>query len=118
MGYKNREENLAYMRRYNKLRNLKLEMELRLDPDLYAKHRESARRRQVAKTDRDIARGKRPPRKLNGGMYREKLCIRIPDWAVKGQLLCDPNSPYLYENLTTEQRAYAKQLMIERMMQR
>ena len=70
--------------------------------EAYAKHRAKARLYYAFK------------RVSQHESYRPNMNTRIPDYAVKRQLVCDPNSPYLYENLTVEQRAYAKQLMIER----
>ena len=46
--------------------------------------------------------------------YKPRFSIRIPDWATKGQRVLDVNSKYLASNLTDEQRAYARELFIER----
>lgn len=42
-----------------------------------------------------------------------KPARRIPDWCVRGGVL-DASSPWLWENVTDEQKAYARELMIER----
>ena len=38
----------------------------------------------------------------------------VPDWATLGQRVLDAASPWLIENLTPSQRAYARELAIER----
>ena len=43
-----------------------------------------------------------------------KPAMRIPDYCVRGGVL-DTSSPYLWNNLTASQRAYARELAIERM---
>lgn len=50
---------------------------------------------------------------LEGGMYMPRFNQRVPDWATYGQLI-DSRSAFLAENMTTEQRAYARELAIER----
>ena len=47
------------------------------------------------------------------GIYRPRFHLRIPDWCCKGFAL-DGNSQFLAVNLTPAQRAYAKELAIER----
>ncbi len=43
-----------------------------------------------------------------------KPAMRIPDYCVRGGVL-DTSSPYLWNNLTASQRAYARELAIERL---
>lgn len=40
--------------------------------------------------------------------------MRFPDWATKGASVLDVKSQWLLENATDEQRAYARELAIER----
>lgn len=47
---------------------------------------------------------------LRGLIYRPSISRRIPDWAVKGGRILDYASPWLIENLTPSQRAYAREL--------
>ena len=49
-----------------------------------------------------------------GKFYSPRYNCRIPEWSTKGQRVLDANSPFLYENLTDSQRAYARELAIER----
>lgn len=49
-----------------------------------------------------------------GRLYRPLYCTRIPDWATKGQRILDASSALLAVNLTDAQRAYARELAIER----
>ena len=71
------------------------------DPEAYASFR--AKRR--------IQRAKRVVRK--GRLYVPRCSRRIPDWCVRGGAL-DASSPWLVENLTPSQRAYVRELAIER----
>lgn len=50
---------------------------------------------------------------LTRGFYRPRFSCRIPDWATKGFAL-DTRSSFLDVNLTDSQRAYARELAIER----
>ena len=50
---------------------------------------------------------------LTRGFYRPRFSCRIPDWATKGFVL-DARSQWLAVNLTASQRAYARELAIER----
>lgn len=49
-----------------------------------------------------------------GRLYRPLFFLRIPDWATKGQRVLDARSQWLACNLTDAQRAYARELAIER----
>ena len=54
---------------------------------------------------------------MAGKVYCPLPQRRIPDWATKGGAL-DVRSPWLVENMTPEQAAYARELAIERKAQR
>ena len=62
---------------------------------------------------KDRARRKREAEK-RGKIYRGNPSMRIPDWATKGQRIMDTASPWLPENMSPEQNAYARELAIER----
>ena len=51
---------------------------------------------------------------LRGGVYRPHFSRRIPDWATKGERTLDVSSPWLDVNITPSQRAFARELAIER----
>lgn len=51
---------------------------------------------------------------LKRGSYRPHFWFRIPDWMTKGMATIDSRSPFLFENITPSQRAYARELAIER----
>ena len=87
---------------YQRTRDAKRRERMQADSAYFA--RERARRRK--------ARAKK--RILAGKPYYPHFRKRIPDWAVFGQPLLDANSPYIYENITDSQRAYARELAIER----
>lgn len=57
-------------------------------------------------------------RKRNGGMYVARLNVRLPDWTTKGKIVALVNSPWMINNITDSQRAYARELAIERKAQR
>lgn len=48
-----------------------------------------------------------------GRTYRPRFNRRVPDWATMGRVV-DSASPWLPENLTPSQRAFARELFIER----
>lgn len=49
-----------------------------------------------------------------GKRYRPRPHVRIPDWATKGKSVLDVRSRWIFENTTRAQRAYARELAIER----
>ena len=51
---------------------------------------------------------------LKRGSYRPHFWFRIPDWMTKGMATIDSRSPFLFENITPSQRAFARELAIER----
>lgn len=75
---------------------------LETDAKRYAQWRAKRRMQRARKT---VAEGR---------TYRPLFCLRIPDWATKGQRILDASSAYLAVNLTDAQRAYARELAIER----
>ena len=97
-----------------KTKRIMHEMRLRTDHEAYAHHRALQRERGRKMRDRMIAAGALPPRKKNGGTYKPCHSTRFHDWCVKGQYVLDGRSPYLIENMTDEQRAYVRELAIER----
>ena len=50
----------------------------------------------------------------DGKGYRPLFRMRLPEWAEAGRRVLDANSPYLWNNLTDSQRAFARELAIER----
>ena len=72
------------------------------DPDFYSKLRAYQRLCNLRHNNRTRKR-----------KYRALWSMRIPDWATKGSVL-DGRSQFLSVNLTPAQRAYARELAIER----
>ena len=46
--------------------------------------------------------------------YRARFRCRLPEWAAAGQRVLDARSQWLAVNVTASQRAYARELAIER----
>jgi len=76
-----------------------------LDAAAYAKFRASDRMRTAKRCV------------LAGRSYKPRFSRRIPDWATMGGAL-DTGSPWLGVYITPEQRAFARELAIERKIQR
>lgn len=91
----------AYRRVYYKRRYANTLMLWAVDAAAYAQARRKGR----------IYRAKKAV--LEGRVYKPQFARRIPDWCVMGHVL-DARSPWLVENLTPSQRAYARELAIER----
>ena len=94
-----------YHRRYPMMRIFQyMDMcdRFRVDAKAYAEYR--AKDRERRRRDAEKA----------GRTYRPKLGKRLPDWALYGQSVVDARSPWLAENLTPSQRAFARELAIER----
>lgn len=53
-------------------------------------------------------------RLLAGKVYSPRFRVRLPEWAAAGQRVLDARSPWLWNNITDAQRAYARELAIER----
>lgn len=79
----------------------KLLVQLSASAEAYAAYRCRARVRSAKK------------RLVAGKSYMPRFSRRIPDWCVYGAAI-DTRSAYLAENLTPSQRAYARELAIER----
>lgn len=87
----------------------------------YVEHRVWERRRLLFVVDstayanfRAAMRIRKAKRRIMGGnLYKPRSARRIPDWCVMGGAI-DARSPWLAENLTPSQRAFARELAIER----
>lgn len=55
---------------------------------------------------------------MKRGSYTPRISRRKPEYAPVGASGIDTRSPFLWNNLTDEQRAYARELAIERKAQR
>ena len=55
---------------------------------------------------------------LKRGNYSPRPWMRLPEWMPVGGSCIDVRSPWLINNLTDSQRAYARELAIERKAQR
>ena len=113
-----REENPDKVRAQYRRHNMRYNLRLYIDPELYAHHRATGRERRLRYDAHMREIGKWPKRKLCGGAYRPTPSRRFPDWATKGQFVTDARSAFLIENATPEMRAYARELFIERMERR
>jgi len=52
-----------------------------------------------------------------GRRYHPLFCCRYPEWATKGECVLDARSRFLFENATASDRAFARDLAIERRAQ-
>lgn len=84
-------------------RQLDIEERCASDPEYYARFRES--RREAKRRQRD--RNRKKP-------YRPHFSSRLPDTCCKGESVIDTTSPFLDVNLTASQKAFARELSIER----
>lgn len=75
---------------------------VKTDAELYARMRANKRKRRAIR------------KVLGGGKYKPRFMGRIPDWAVKGECVLDKRSGWIAANITPEQKAYARELAIER----
>ncbi|MBQ6007306.1 MAG: hypothetical protein IJL17_02120 [Kiritimatiellae bacterium] len=53
-------------------------------------------------------------RLLDGKVYSPRFRVRLPEWAATGKRALDARSQWLAVNLSASQRAYARELAIER----
>ena len=53
-------------------------------------------------------------RLLAGKVYSPRFRVRLPEWSAAGQRVLDARSQWLAVNLSASQRAYARELAIER----
>lgn len=89
-------------REYEKKYMRKVRIAWCFDADLYAKGRAYNR---MLKAKRII---------LGGGVYRPRFGCRIPDWAVKGEMILDASSQWLAVNITPSQRAFAREIAMQK----
>ena len=57
-------------------------------------------------------------RLLAGNVYSPRFHVRLPEWAAAGQRALDARSQWLAVNISASQRAYARELAIERRAER
>jgi hypothetical protein len=86
-----------------------------------AANQEAVRAAERARYAKNVVRKRSQHRKcyakgrlLKGKGYRARFRCRLPDWAAAGQRVLDARSQWLAVNLTASQRAYARDLAIER----
>lgn len=94
----NRDKVREYVKKYMR----KVRLAWCFDSDLYAKGRAYNR---MLKAKRTI---------LRGGVYRPHFGYRIPDWAVKGEMILDASSQWLAVNITPSQRAFAREIAMQK----
>ncbi len=110
--WKNREKWLKYLKNsYIRRREKCLDYQRRHRAELNARCAEDAVLYAAIRAKRRTSAAIKTMRK--GNTYLPRFSRRIPDWAVKGQHL-DTRSAFLAVNLTASQRAYARELAIER----
>lgn len=121
----NRERRLEQKRRYRELHREEIRAKGRM---YYAQHKWQFRFRALLRDARMAsdekyyaefrARQRGYMRKFHDKTrqreYRPTISMRFPDWATKGASVLDVKSQWLWENATDEQRAYARELAIER----
>lgn len=90
----NRDKVRDYVKKYMR----KVRLAWCLDSDLYAKGRAYSR---MLKAKRTI---------LRGGVYRPHFSCRIPDYAVKGEMILNASSQWLSINITPSQRDFAREI--------
>lgn len=103
---KKRQLSAEQMRNYSREAYVRRCLREMVDCDFYARNRAKDRARKYAMWRR---------MGLNWGLGRPAM--RIPDWCVRGGVL-DTRSKWLVNNLTDSQRAYARELAIQRKEQR
>ena len=82
---------------YRQKRKARMEVDAEFYASVRRKRREQNRRK----------------REAAGLPYTPRPSMRIPDWCCRGGVL-DVRSPWLWENATDEQKAYARELFFER----
>ena len=101
--YRNRTpSDIAKKKIWAKRRHLKKSILAMTDPDFYSQLRALQRIYNV-----------RHRNKTRKRQYRPLWSMRFPDWATKGSVL-DGRSQFLAINMTPEQKAYAREMAIER----
>ena len=94
----NRDKRREYFKKYM----MKIRLAYCFDSNLYAKARAYNR---MLKAKRTI---------LRGGVYRPRFSCRIPDWAVKGEMILNASSQWLAVNITPSQRAFAREIAMQK----
>ena len=94
----NRDKVREYVKKYIR----KVRLAWCFDSDLYAKGRAYNR---MLKAKSII---------LRGGVYRPRFSCRIPDWAVKGEMILNASSQWLSVNITPSQRAFAREIAMQK----
>ena len=97
-----REQNPKHVARYRQINLSRAKARKGVDCEFYAKRR-AAVRMSYAKS-----------RILRGLSYTPMFSRRIPDYAVMAPCIIDCRSPFIINNLTDSQNAYARELAIER----
>ena len=96
------EANRDKRREYAKKHMRKVRLAWCFDSDLYAKGRAYSRMLKAKSTI------------LRGGVNRPRFGCRIPDWAVKGEMILNASSQWLAVNITPSQRAFAREIAMQR----
>ena len=94
----NRDKRREYVKKYMR----KVRLAWCFDANLYAKRRAYNR---MLKAKSII---------LRGGVYRPRFSCRIPDWAVKGEMILNASSQWLAVNITPSQRAFAREIAMQK----
>ena len=94
----NRDKVREYVKKYIR----KVRLAWCFDANLYAKGRAYNR---MLKAKRIILRGR---------VYRPRFSCRIPDWAVKGEMILNASSQWLAVNITPSQRAFAREIAMQK----
>ena len=89
------------VREYAKKHIRKVRLAWCFDADLYAKGRAYNR---MLKAKSII---------LRGGVYRPRFSCRIPDYAVKGEMILNASSQWLAFNITPSQRAFSREIAMQ-----
>lgn len=90
------------VREYSKKYMRKVRLAWSFDANLYAKGRAYNRMLNAKRTI------------LRGGVYRPHFSCRIPDWAVKGEMILNASSQWLAVNITPSQRAFAREIAMQK----
>ena len=96
------EANRDKCREYVKKHMRKVRLAWCFDSDLYAKGRAYSRMLNAKRTI------------LRGGVYRPRFSCRMPDWAVKGEMILNASSQWLAVNITPSQRAFAREIAMQK----
>ena len=87
---------------YRKRKWAKINAIISVSAEAYAKHRAKARLYYAFK------------RVSQHKSYRPNMKTRIHDWAVKGKMILDASSQWIAVNITTSQRAFAREIAMQK----